>query len=245
MPRLALLATAGLGARRLRQQERPQHRRSSGAAADRHADEAVRLEEARGRGGRQRRRDGVRSRQHQARAGRDQEKNAQGPRHLRRPGRDEPPACAARSRARAGPCARASRAARRRSTGGCPSSWAARERGPGHADVPVEVFSLIKLEQLAGSSPNSEVDFASLLEAGQVTKKKYDVVKVVGSAGDVAVPAGLTVKAHAFTGSARAAIEGAGDLWGVASSKSTTQEPVLTWRGELGDLRAHLAASTA
>ena len=96
-----------------------------------------------------------------------------------------------------------------------------RPTGPGHQN---EVFSLIKLEQLAGSSPNSEVDFASLLEAGQVTKKKYDVVKVVGSAGDVSVPAGLTVKAHAFTGSARAAIEGAGGKC-VELSK-TTQEPV-------------------
>ena len=66
--------------------------------------------------------------------------------------------------------------------------------------------------------------FASLLAAGQVTKKKYDVVKVVGSAGDVSVPAGLTVKAHAFTGSARAAIEGAGGKC-VELSK-TTQEPV-------------------
>ena len=96
-----------------------------------------------------------------------------------------------------------------------------RPTGPGHQN---EVFSLIKLEQLAGCDANAEVDFASLLEAGQVTKKKYDVVKVVGSAGDVSVPAGLTVKAHAFTGSARAAIEGAGGKC-VELSK-TTQEPV-------------------
>jgi len=96
-----------------------------------------------------------------------------------------------------------------------------RPTGPGHQN---EVFSLIKLEQLASCDANAEVDFASLLEAGQVTKKKYDVVKVVGSAGDVSVPAGLTVKAHAFTGSARAAIEGAGGKC-VELSK-TTQEPV-------------------
>ena len=38
------------------------------------------------------------------------------------------------------------------------------------------------------------------------------------------MPAGLTVKAHAFTGSARAAIEGAGGKC-VELSK-TTQEPV-------------------
>ena len=96
-----------------------------------------------------------------------------------------------------------------------------RPTGPGHQN---EVFSLIKLEQLSGCDANAEVDFASLLAAGQVTKKKYDVVKVVGSAGDVSVPAGLTVKAHAFTGSARAAIEGAGGKC-VELSK-TTQEPV-------------------
>merc|ERR1719387_1709944 len=98
---------------------------------------------------------------------------------------------------------------------------AGRPTGPGHQN---EVFSLIKLEQLSGCDANAEVDFASLLAAGQVTKKKYDVVKVVGSAGDVSVPAGLTVKAHAFTGSARAAIEGAGGKC-VELSK-TTQEPV-------------------
>ena len=86
-------------------------------------------------------------------------------------------ACAARSRARAGPCA----GFEGRPDAALPAAAEARgpPDGPGHQS---EVFSLIKLEQLAGSSPNSEVDFASLLEAGQVTKKKYDVVKVVGSA---------------------------------------------------------------
>ena len=88
----------------------------------------------------------------------------------------------------------------------------------------IDLPGSLKLEQLAGCDANAEVDFASLLAAGQVTKKKYDVVKVVGSAGDVSVPAGLTVKAHAFTGSARAAIEGAGGKC-VELSK-TTQEPV-------------------
>ena len=70
--------------------------------------------------------------------------------------------------------------------GQTPLPAAAEARGPPDGPGPPEqVFSLIKLEQLAGSSPNSEVDFASLLAAGQVTKKKYDVVKVVGSAAIV------------------------------------------------------------
>ena len=96
-----------------------------------------------------------------------------------------------------------------------------RPTGPGHTN---EVYSLIKLEQLSGCAANAEVDFAALLEAGQVTKKNKKIVKVVGSAGDVSVPAGLKVKAHGFTGSARAAIEGAGGTC-VTLSK-TTQEPV-------------------
>jgi large subunit ribosomal protein L15 len=97
-----------------------------------------------------------------------------------------------------------------------------RPTGPGHQN---EVFSLIKLEQLAGCEANAEVDFNSLLEAGAVTKKKYDIVKVVGTAGDVSVPAGLKVKAHAFTGTAREKIEAAGGKCVVLSK--TTQEPVL------------------
>ena len=81
---------------------------------------------------------------------------------------------------------------------------------------------LVKLEQLAGVAPNSEADFDSLLEAGAVTKKKHKVVKVVGSADDVTVPAGLTVKAHAFTASAREKIEGAGGKC-VLLSKTTNE----------------------
>ena len=48
------------------------------------------------------------------------------------------------------------------------------------------------------------------------------VVKVVGSADDVTVPAGLTVKAHAFTASAREKIEGAGGKC-VLLSKTTNE----------------------
>merc|ERR1719473_573932 len=94
-----------------------------------------------------------------------------------------------------------------------------RPPGPGHTH---EQFSLVKLGQLAEVAPNSEVAYASLLEAGLATKKKETIYKVVG--GDGTVPAGLTVKAHAFTKSAQAAIEGAGGTCVLLSK--TTQEPI-------------------
>jgi len=94
-----------------------------------------------------------------------------------------------------------------------------RPPGPGHTH---EQFSLVKLGQLAEVAPNSEVDYASLMEAGLATKKKETIYKVVG--GDGTVPAGLTVKAHAFTKSAQAAIEGAGGKCVLLSK--TTQEPI-------------------
>mmetsp|Transcript_17449 Transcript_17449/g.52007 ORF Transcript_17449/g.52007 Transcript_17449/m.52007 type:complete len:219 (-) Transcript_17449:55-711(-) len=94
-----------------------------------------------------------------------------------------------------------------------------RAPGPGHTH---EQFSLVKLGQLADVAPNSEVDYASLMAAGLATKKKETIYKVVG--GDGAVPAGLTVKAHAFTKSAQAAIEGAGGKCVLLSK--TTQEPI-------------------
>ena len=55
-----------------------------------------------------------------------------------------------------------------------------------------------------------------------MTKAKHGIYKVVGSDG--AVPAGLTVKAHAFTKSASAAIEAAGGKCVLLSK--TTQEPI-------------------
>ena len=55
----------------------------------------------------------------------------------------------------------------------------------------------------------SEVDYASLQEKRIVSKSKYQLKKVVGSDGDFTAKS-LTVKAHAFTASAKAAIEGNG-----------------------------------
>ena len=95
-----------------------------------------------------------------------------------------------------------------------------RPTGPGHTN---EVFSLIKLGQLSTLEPNSEVDYAALMEKGLVTKAKQDILKVVGSASDdVPLPEGLTVKAHAFTQSAQSKIEAAGGKC-VLLSKTTNE----------------------
>mmetsp|Transcript_28668 Transcript_28668/g.48116 ORF Transcript_28668/g.48116 Transcript_28668/m.48116 type:complete len:261 (+) Transcript_28668:150-932(+) len=71
-------------------------------------------------------------------------------------------------------------------------------------------YELVKLSALNECAPNSEVDFASLLEQGLITKanKGRTICKVVG--GEELTVSGLTVKAHAFTASAQAAIEAAG-----------------------------------
>lgn len=86
--------------------------------------------------------------------------------------------------------------------------YVGRPVGPGHKRT---IYSVVKLDQLATAQANSEVDYQSLLELGAITKHKHDVYKVVGAkTNDVQLPNGLTVKAHAFTASAKAAIEGAG-----------------------------------
>ena len=95
-----------------------------------------------------------------------------------------------------------------------------RPTGPGHTN---EVFSLLKVGQLSSVEPNSEVDFAALLEKGLVTKAKQNIIKVVGSGvEDVPIPAGITAKAHAFTKSAQSAIEAAGGKC-VLLSKTTNE----------------------
>lgn len=77
----------------------------------------------------------------------------------------------------------------------------------GHTKTEYEV---IKLKMLNGVSDNEEVDYTKLQEKGLLTKanKGRKIYKVLG--GDELTVKGLTVKAHAFTVSARAAIEGAG-----------------------------------
>jgi ribosomal protein L15 len=73
------------------------------------------------------------------------------------------------------------------------------------------VYELIKLHMLNVMPENSEVDAATLLEMGVLTKpnKGRKLYKVVGGVGPLEV-SNLTVRAHAFTASTRAAIEQAG-----------------------------------
>jgi len=78
--------------------------------------------------------------------------------------------------------------------------------GPGHTKT---VYNLIKLDEINSAEPGSTCNFESLLESGSVTKSKYPIHKVVvGSAEFTAKD--VTVQAHAFTASARTAIENAG-----------------------------------
>lgn len=72
------------------------------------------------------------------------------------------------------------------------------------------VYTLIKLEQLNEVAEGTTVDFATLESSGVATKanKGITIQKVVGN-GELSTK-GLTVRAHAFTESARSAIEGNG-----------------------------------
>jgi len=69
-------------------------------------------------------------------------------------------------------------------------------------------FEIIKLDMLNECAEGSTVDYASLVEAGVATKASAKVSKVLG--GGELTTKGLTVKAHAFTDSARSSIEAAG-----------------------------------
>jgi large subunit ribosomal protein L15 len=78
--------------------------------------------------------------------------------------------------------------------------------GPGHTK---KEYNLITTDHLAKAAPGSTVNFEALFENKIVTKSKYGTHKiVVGKESSVA--SDLTVQAHAFTQSARAAIEAAG-----------------------------------
>lgn len=77
--------------------------------------------------------------------------------------------------------------------------------GSPHKGHTKTIYSLIKLDYLNKIPANSEVSSDSLFEAGILTKQKHDLYKVIG--GDDLSVSGLTVHAHAFTESARNAIE--------------------------------------
>lgn len=80
-----------------------------------------------------------------------------------------------------------------------------RPMGPGHSKTE---YALVKLGHLNEMAEGSTVDVDVLRSAGVVTKSSYNLTKVVG--GDELTAKNLTVRAHAFTATARAAIEGAG-----------------------------------
>jgi len=81
-----------------------------------------------------------------------------------------------------------------------------RPTGPGHSKT---LYEIIKISALNTVAEGSEVDYAALLDMRAVSKASTKLNKVVGGAEKLAVK-GLTVKAHAFTASARAEIEALG-----------------------------------
>lgn len=81
-----------------------------------------------------------------------------------------------------------------------------RPMGPGHSKT---IYNVIKTDELNGAAEGETVNYASLFEKGAVTKSKQNIHKiVVGREGYTGK--GITVQAHAFTKSARAAIEAGG-----------------------------------
>jgi len=79
-----------------------------------------------------------------------------------------------------------------------------RPMGPGHSKT---LYGIVKLNVL--NTAGDTVDYSSLQEAKLVSKSKYTLKKVVSGPSEYTAK-GQTVKAHAFTSSARAAIEANG-----------------------------------
>eukprot|EP00535_Pseudo-nitzschia_heimii_P011024 CAMPEP_0197198840 /NCGR_PEP_ID=MMETSP1423-20130617/33577_1 /TAXON_ID=476441 /ORGANISM="Pseudo-nitzschia heimii, Strain UNC1101" /LENGTH=225 /DNA_ID=CAMNT_0042652681 /DNA_START=737 /DNA_END=1414 /DNA_ORIENTATION=- len=81
-----------------------------------------------------------------------------------------------------------------------------RPMGPGHSK---KTYNLIQLDSLNGVAPGTTCNFDSLFEAKAVTKSKYDTHKIVVGRNEFTAK-DITVQAHAFTKTARSAIETAG-----------------------------------
>lgn len=81
-----------------------------------------------------------------------------------------------------------------------------RPMGPGHTK---KEYNVIKLDELNGVASGETCNFESLFESGAITKSKYPVHKVVVGNNDFTAK-DITVQAHAFTKSAKEAIESAG-----------------------------------
>ncbi len=81
-----------------------------------------------------------------------------------------------------------------------------RPTGPGHTKT---IYNIIKLEELNGVGAGETVSYDSLLAAKATTKSKHGIHKVVVGKNDFTAK-DITVQAHAFTASAKEAIEAAG-----------------------------------
>merc|ERR1740139_378718 len=81
-----------------------------------------------------------------------------------------------------------------------------RPMGPGHTK---KQYNIIKLDQLNNVEAGATCNFESLFEGKDVTKSKFDTHKIVVGR-NAFTNKSITVQAHAFTKSARAAIEDSG-----------------------------------
>jgi len=96
-----------------------------------------------------------------------------------------------------------------------------RPMGPGHSKT---VYGIVPLNKLNSLPEGSVVDYASLQEQRLVSKSKYALKKVVGGSEAYTAKA-LTVKAHAFTSSAREAIEASGGTCVVLPKTAPAEAP--------------------
>jgi large subunit ribosomal protein L15 len=93
--------------------------------------------------------------------------------------------------------------------------------GPGHKRT---IYNVIKLDQLNGAAPGTTVNVDTLVEEGAVNKSKLNIHKIVVGRDEFTAK-DITVQAHAFTQTARAAIEGAGGKCELL--KATTGEVIM------------------
>lgn len=96
-----------------------------------------------------------------------------------------------------------------------------RPMGPGHSKT---LYGIVKLNVLNSVPEGSTVDYASLQEQSLVSKSKYKLKKVVSGPEEYTAK-GLTVKAHAFTASARSAIEANGGTCIVLPKTAPAEAP--------------------
>lgn len=94
--------------------------------------------------------------------------------------------------------------------------------GPGHTKT---IYNVIPTSVLCKVEAGSTVSFNALQELGLVTKSKFQLHKVVlGRGSDEPVASNIKVQAHAFTSTARSAIEAVGGTCELLSK--TTHQPI-------------------